>query len=104
VSHRRDGAANRSLPDHPVVIAPAGHACLREVPQYGSQGAQPVHTQDRIVAIQRDDEEVDDKLLGVDEDMCRAADAGSGHPVAVGDLDTEGPTGAECPSADDSQP
>jgi hypothetical protein len=89
MGHRRDVAANRSLPNHPMIVTPAAHVSPREVPQYGSQGAQPVHAQDHIVAIQRNDEGVDDELLSVDEDTCRAADTSGGHPVTVGDLDTE---------------
>jgi hypothetical protein len=89
VDRRGNVTANRSLPHYPMINAPVAHASPHEIPQNWSQGAQPVHSQHDIVAVQQNDEEINDELLSVDEDVRCAADSRSHHPVAVGNLDRE---------------
>jgi len=44
---------------HPAAAVPEGQAMARAIPVEGSQGAQPAVPQDQLVALQRNDEDVD---------------------------------------------
>jgi hypothetical protein len=70
-----------------MIVAPTAHVCLVEVPQDQAQRAQPLHAEQHVVALHRNNEQVDDKFLGVDEDAERATDAGARDPITIGDLD-----------------
>jgi hypothetical protein len=89
VGRRCSMASHRALPDHAVTVSPAANASPREVPQDGSQGAQQVHTEDHVEAIQRDHEQVEDELLGVDEDTSCTTDVCGSDTVTIGDSDAK---------------
>jgi hypothetical protein len=72
-----------------MIVTPATHVALLKVPQNGPQGAQPLDTQHHVVAAERNDEEISDELLVVDEDVDVAANPGAGDAVAIGNRHAE---------------
>jgi hypothetical protein len=48
------------------------------------------------MAVQRDNEQINDELLVVDEEVNGATDTGGGHPVTIGDCDMEAWRGVGC--------
>jgi hypothetical protein len=83
VRHRLLASSGDALPNDPMVIPLAAHACPIEVPEDGSERAQPMHSEDQVVALQLNHEEVKDEFLLVDEDARGAADTCTRYPVPV---------------------
>jgi hypothetical protein len=72
-----------------VIIAPAAHSHIGEIPEDGTKGPQLLNVEHHLIAYQRDDKEVHDECLLVDEELDIVADAGTGHLIAIGDRHLE---------------
>jgi len=85
----RTGWSSLADEAHPAAAVPEGQAMARAIPVKGSQGAQPAVPQDQLVALQRNDEDVDVEGFAADDDADGAADAGGLQPLAIGHLDVD---------------
>jgi len=86
---RRWGAAAETHPENCPTVAPKGHGQSVEVPGDGAQGAQPVHAEHQVEAIQVQGEAVQAKRLAVDGSCSGRAQTGAGHAFAIGDSNGE---------------
>jgi hypothetical protein len=72
-----------------VIITPAAHSRIGEIPEDGTKGPQPLNVDHHLIAYQQDDKEVHDECLLVDEELDVVADVGAGHLIAIGDRHLE---------------
>ena len=73
-SRPRSGAFAHKV--HQAATSPEGQALARAIPMEGPEGAQPAVPQDRLVALQWDDEDVNVEGFAADDDADRTANPG----------------------------
>jgi hypothetical protein len=63
---------------------PVAHASVSKILEDGTKGPQPLNVEHHFIVYQRNDEEVRDERLWVDEEMDVVADTGAGHLIVIG--------------------
>lgn len=62
---------------------------MLKIPQYDPKCLEPLHTQNYVIAVKWNNEQVNDKLFMDNGNVNCAADPNCGHAVTIGDNDVQ---------------